>query len=48
MASLQSCGIKYIFRLQLKTMERLNLRGWDEHTSVPAWRDSPKTARICA
>ena len=39
MASWQSQFIKFVFRSQLKTMDRLNLRVWDENTSVPAWRE---------
>lgn len=39
MASWQSQLIKFIFRSQLKTMDRLNIRVWDENTSVTAWRE---------
>jgi acetyl esterase/lipase len=39
MESIQSRFVKFIFRSQLKTMDRLNIRVWDEHTSVPVWRD---------
>ena len=39
MASWQSKFIKFLFRSQLKTMDRLNLRVWDENTSVTAWRE---------
>ena len=39
MESLQSRFVKFIFRSQLKTMDRLNIRVWDEHTSVPVWRE---------
>jgi epsilon-lactone hydrolase len=39
MESLQSRFIKLIFRSQLKTMDRLNIRVWDEHTSVIVWRE---------
>jgi len=39
MESIQSRFIKFIFRSQLKTMDRLNIRVWDEHTSVPVWRE---------
>jgi len=38
MESIQSRVIKFLFRSQLKTMDRLNIRVWDEHTSVHAWR----------
>jgi epsilon-lactone hydrolase len=38
MESLQSRFVKLIFRSQLKTMDRLNIRVWDENTSVPVWR----------
>lgn len=43
MESLQSRFIKLIFRSQLRTMDRLNLRVWDEHTSVQAWREYCET-----
>jgi epsilon-lactone hydrolase len=39
MASWQSQFIKFIFRSQLRTMDRLNLRVWNENTSVLAWRE---------
>jgi acetyl esterase/lipase len=39
MESLQSRFTKMIFRSQLRTMEHLRLRVWDEHTSVIAWRE---------
>jgi acetyl esterase/lipase len=39
MESIQSRLIKFLFRSQLKTMDRLNIRIWDEHTSIPAWRE---------
>jgi epsilon-lactone hydrolase len=39
MESIQSRVIKFIFRSQLKTMDRLNIRVWDEQTSVPIWRE---------
>jgi acetyl esterase/lipase len=39
MESIQSRFVKFIFWSQLKTMDRLNIRVWDENTSVPVWRD---------
>lgn len=39
MASWQSHFIKFVFRSRSGTLERLNLRVWDENTSVPAWRE---------
>lgn len=39
MESIQSRLVKILFRSQLKTMDRLNIRVWDEHTSVPVWRE---------
>ncbi len=39
MESIQSRAIKFLFRSQIKTMDRLNIRVWDEHTSVPTWRE---------
>jgi hypothetical protein len=39
MESIQSRIIKIIFRSQLKTMDRLNIRVWDENTSVAVWRE---------
>ena len=38
MESLQSRLIKMLFRQQLKVMDRLNVRVWDENTSVAVWR----------
>ena len=38
MESLQSRIVKIVFRSQLGVMDRLNLRVWDENTSVTAWR----------
>ena len=38
MASWQSELMKFLMRQQAKKMERLHLRVWDEHTSVPAFR----------
>jgi len=39
MESLQSRFVKYIFRSQVKKMDRLNIRVWDEHTSITTWRE---------
>jgi epsilon-lactone hydrolase len=39
MASWQSEILKFIFRQRLRTLDRLNLRIWDEHTSVIAFRE---------
>jgi epsilon-lactone hydrolase len=39
MASWQSGLLKFLFRQQVRKMERLNLRVWDEHTSVSAFRE---------
>ena len=38
MESLQSRLTKLMFRSQLRVMDRLNLRVWNERTSVTAWR----------
>lgn len=39
MASWQSKLIKFIMRQSLSTMDKLNIRVWDEQTSVQVWRD---------
>ena len=39
MASWQSHIIKFLMRQNLRTMDKLNIRVWDETTSVQAWRD---------
>jgi epsilon-lactone hydrolase len=39
MESIQRRIIKIIFRSQLQTMDRLNIRVWDENTSVAVWRE---------
>jgi epsilon-lactone hydrolase len=39
MASWQSSLIKFMMRQQLRSMDRLNLRIWDEHTSVTGFRE---------
>jgi len=39
MASWQSRLIKFLMRRQLRSMDRLNLRIWDEHTSVTTFRE---------
>lgn len=39
MASWQSKLIKLLMRQNLSTMDKLNIRVWDEHTSVQVWRD---------
>lgn len=39
MASWQSSLIKFMMRQQLRSMDRLHLRIWDEHTSVTAFRE---------
>lgn len=39
MSSWQSKIIKFVMRQNLRTMDRLNIRVWDENTSVPAWRE---------
>jgi epsilon-lactone hydrolase len=38
MANWQSGLLKFMFRQQLRKLDRLNLRVWDEHTSVQAFR----------
>ena len=39
MPSWQSKLLKFIFRQQLRKLDRLNLRVWDDHTSVIAFRE---------
>ncbi len=39
MASWQSQFLKFLMRLNLRTMDRLNVKVWDEDTSVSVWRD---------
>ena len=39
MASWQSRLINFLMRQNLRTMDKLNIRVWNEHTSVQAWRD---------
>jgi hypothetical protein len=39
MPSWQSILTKYMMRQQLRSMDRLNLRIWDERTSVMAFRE---------
>ena len=39
MESLQSKFIKFLMRQNLRTMDRLNIRFWDENTSVDTWRE---------
>lgn len=39
MASWQSSLIKFMMRQRLRSMDRLDLRIWDEHTSVQAFRE---------
>ena len=39
MASWQSSLTKFMMRQQLRSMDRLNLRIWNEHTSVTAFRE---------
>lgn len=39
MASWQSQCIKFMMRQQLRKMDRLNIRVWDEHTSISDWRE---------
>ena len=39
MASWQSSLMKFMMRQQLRSMDRLNLRIWDEHTSITAFRE---------
>ncbi|GAP17608.1 hypothetical protein ADN01_00495 [Levilinea saccharolytica] len=39
MESLQSRFIKRLMRRNLRTLDALNIRVWDENTSVPVWRD---------
>lgn len=38
MESLQSKLIKFLMRQNLRTMDKLNIRVWDENTSVKVWR----------
>lgn len=39
MASWQSKLIKLLMRQNLRTMDKLSIRVWNEHTSVQAWRE---------
>lgn len=45
MASWQSELIKFIFQQQSRKMERLNLKYWNEHTSVRPFVNTAKTGQ---